>query len=514
MTTLNLARYAHNPAGFIDRFIKHDEKGRAFHLAPHQRRVLDRVMLWDENGRLLLKILLWGEMKKSGKTFLAAALVVWWAFTNPNTEVICAANDLDQSVGRVFKTLVSILKQNAALAQSARIRSEDVLFSNGTTVTAIASDYKGAAGSRHSLVVYDELWGFSLERAERLYEELTPPPTEPDAWVLVVTYAGWTGESVLLERLYRRGLAGERIDPELELYRQDDLVMFWSHTPRQPWQTERYYASQREILRPNTFARLHLNHWVSTESAFLTQALWGACVDPNHLPVVFTSGPFRRDSVVVGGVDVSVKNDSTAAVIVQNDGGQIRVLAHKIWQPTANSPMDLEATVEQFIREIHARFLIQAIYYDPFQFHRSATTLQQAGVRMREFPQSVANTVRMGQTLYDLIQRRVLVLYPSEELRQQALNAVAVETPRGFRMAKEKASRKIDAIAALSMACCAALDYPQLPPLQLLGGNVAPRSAVEIEAEHRREEQRRYEEGVGWLNQKLLVGDGVYFPGD
>jgi phage terminase large subunit-like protein len=51
-------------------------------------------------------------------------------------------------------------------------------------------------------------------------------------------------------------------------------------------------------------------------------------------------------------------------------------------------------------------------------------------------------------------------VYPSEELRQQALSTVAVENPRGWRIAKEKASKKIDAIVALAMACVAANGAP------------------------------------------------------
>ena len=36
---------------------------------------------------------------------------------------------------------------------------------------------------------------------------------------------------------------------------------------------------------------------------------------------------------------------------------------------------------------------------------------------------------------------------------------MAVENPRGWRIAKEKASKKIDAIVALAMACCAAMAH-------------------------------------------------------
>jgi len=81
--------------------------------------------------------------------------------------------------------------------------------------------------------------------------------------VLIATYAGLKGELVLLEQLYERGLTGERIDDHLEVYRDQDLLMFWLHTPRQPWQTAEYYAEQKRLLRPNAYLRLHENRWVS-----------------------------------------------------------------------------------------------------------------------------------------------------------------------------------------------------------------------------------------------------------
>ena len=56
-------------------------------------------------------------------------------------------------------------------------------------------------------------------------------------------------------------------------------------------------------------------------------------------------------------------------------------------------------------------------------------------------------------------------MYPAADLRQQALNTVAVENPRGFRIAKDKASKKIDAIVALAMACCVAIERGKGPGL-------------------------------------------------
>jgi hypothetical protein len=95
--------------------------------------------------------------------------------------------------------------------------------------------------------------------------------------MLIVTYAGFAGESDLLESIYQRGMGG-RGDTELECYENDELFLFWSHAPRQPWQTPEYYAQQRKILRPAQFSRLHENQWVSSrEPVYRSRDMGSKC---------------------------------------------------------------------------------------------------------------------------------------------------------------------------------------------------------------------------------------------
>lgn len=77
---------------------------------------------------------------------------------------------------------------------------------------------------------------------------------------------------------------------------------------------------------------------------------------------------------------------------------------------------------------------------------------------MVEYPQSIPNLTAMGQNLYELIKAGNLVLYPAPDLRTQAGHAIALQTSRGWRIAKEKTSHKIDAIVALAMACISAIE--------------------------------------------------------
>lgn len=166
------------PITFIDRLVKKNELGQPFKLMDHQREILRLAFTFDENGRLPYDTVIYSCVKRSGKTTLNSALTLWWAFTQeaPN-EILILANDLEQTLARVFKTMEGIIKFNPELKAEAEVQAKTIYLANGSTITAISSDYTGAAGSNHGLISYDELWGYISESSTRLWEELTPVPT-------------------------------------------------------------------------------------------------------------------------------------------------------------------------------------------------------------------------------------------------------------------------------------------------------------------------------------------------
>jgi phage terminase large subunit-like protein len=468
--THRLERYPKDPLAFLDDLVRKNELGQPFRLLNHQREILRLAFDFSNREYLPYDTLLYSCPKKSGKTTINAFLTLWWAFTQeaPN-EILIIANDLEQAQGRVFKALAGLIHHNRDLAQSAEIQSRQILLSNRTTIVALASEYTGAAGSNHGLTSWDELWGYTSESSRRLWEELTPVPTRRNSIRFITTYAGWENESKLLWDLYRLGVdnaehpdgRGERLHPDLPIYanREARLFIYWDHEARMPWQTPAYYAGQRRSLRPPTYLRIHENRWAVAESTFITPDLWDPCIAPECAPLL----PTEQHALCVG-VDASTKRDSTAVVGVYRVEDRIILACHRIWQPSGNQPLDLEATVEEYLRNLSERYFVQKILCDPYQLHRSITTLEAAGLPIEEFPQTTANTTRMGQTLFDLLNGKNLRLYSAADLRAQALNTIAVESPRGWRIAKEKAARKIDAIVALAMACVAAVEEPFINP--------------------------------------------------
>ena len=108
--------------------------------------------------------------------------------------------------------------------------------------------------------------------------------------------------------------------------------------------------------------------------------------------------------------------------------------------------------MEAYLLELHRGYKLLSVKYDPFQFHRSATTLAKKSLPMEEFPQTGGNLTEMGQNLYDLVEYGNIALYPCKDLRYEATCAIAKETGRGLRIVKEKSTQKIDQIVALAMA--------------------------------------------------------------
>jgi phage terminase large subunit-like protein len=453
VATSPLARWRASPVAFIEQCLCDPETGRPFQLLDAEREFLKHAFTTDEDGRLLFHELLYAAPKKSGKTTFAAIFTITAVllFGGAYPEAILCANDFEQSVGRVHQMVRRIVEASPLLRAEAKFTTDKITIA-GAVISAIPSDYASAAGSNQVVAVFDELWGYVSERSRRLFDELVPPPTRKIACRLTVTYAGFEGESLLLEELHRRGKALPQVGKDL--YAGDGLLMFWSHDPVAPWQDAKWLADMRRSLRPNQFLRMIQNQWVSTESSFIDMAWFDQCVDPELRPVVVD----KRLPVWIG-VDASVKRDSTAIVACTWDdkASKVKVVAHRIYQPTVEDPLDFEATVESTLLEMLERFQVRKVLYDPYQMQSVAQRMLSNRVPMEEFPQSVPNLTEASTNLYELIKGRNLSLYPDEQIRLAISRAVAVETSRGWKISKEKAAHKIDVVIALGMAAHAAV---------------------------------------------------------
>jgi phage terminase large subunit-like protein len=243
--------------------------------------------------------------------------------------------------------------------------------------------------------------------------------------------------------------------------------IYWDHQlkphPGLAITPEEYHEQQRKDLRPSAFTRMHQNDFVNNVDQFISSEQWNACYHPDVKQLLLDDG--RR---AVFGADASVSRDYTALVGVYFDirTGYYDVVYCKVWRPQKSAlrngkpTIDLNKTIAAEILRLHANHQVASVLYDSYQLHSIASELLKKGVRMVEFPQT-ARRIESDQGLYDAIIGKNIRHFDHPELNEHILNSVAVETGRGYRLAKDKSSKKIDAAVALSMALHGAREEPQ-----------------------------------------------------
>jgi phage terminase large subunit-like protein len=449
-----LERWQANPISFIEEILRNPKDGKPFKLFPEQKLFFEHCWNTGPDGHLLYPDQCIGWIKKTGKTATSAmhGLVTTLVYGERNAEAYCISNDFEQAQGRVFTAMRQICEASPLLKRECDITQSRLSFpQTGAFVQALGGDANSAAGAQTCWASADELHGFVSERSRRLYEELIPVPTQRISCRLVTTHAGYSGESMLLEELYNKGMALPEIAPGLRA--GGHMLFTWSHVPLASWQTVEWLEQMRAITRPIQYLRQFENRFVSSENSFIPLAAWDRCVRPDLAHV-------RADLFCEAfvGIDASVKHDAAAIVVVTFDRStqMVRLLTHKVFQPSPEEPLDFELTIEAFLIDLARRFQLRLVRYDPYQMVSTAQRLAKAGIPMEEFPQSSPNLTAASQNLYDLIMSQALAVYPDAEMRLAVSRAVAIETPRGWRIAKTSQAHKIDSIIALGMACHAA----------------------------------------------------------
>jgi phage terminase large subunit-like protein len=438
------------------------EDGQPIELAPWQRAAL---AAWWAN-RATVTTLALSNVKKTGKTLANAVLTAWRWLALPG-EHFAAANDLDQSAGRQFAMIAGMVDRNPYLRANVEVSRARLVFTpTGSTLTALAADAAGNAGANFWTASHTEAWGVVYEAGIRSWEELTPTPDRIDGLPclrIADSYAGFEAESTTWHALVDRGLAGERLPGAWPLYLAGGLLLFHIEGEEArarcfrgtPEQAAVYYAEQARDLRPGTFARMHGNQRAAGVDRFVSPEQWAAC----QIDGLRTVG-----RLMVLGADASTSRDLTALVgTAYNDAAsRVEVCYTRVWKPErgllrlGKPTVDLDETIGAEVLRLHAAGLVAAVVADPYQLHTSILRWEKAGIRVIELPQT-SGRIEADQSLYDAIIGRTLAHNGEPTLTAHVEAAVAVETLRGWRLAKEKASRKIDAAVALSMSHYGAL---------------------------------------------------------
>jgi phage terminase large subunit-like protein len=448
-------------------------------LFPHQKRILGHVLNFNpETGKFPYTTVIYSCPKKSGKSALGAAVGSWFAENAPpDTEIYVIANDLEQATSRVLKDM----QRNAKEKDSAQCLKYEINYPNGTEIQALSKSYRSNAGSRHALTLWDELWGYGSEESRRLWDELQPIPTVPYSLRFITTYAGFYGESDLLWELYLAGVGadehpngkGHKIAglEDLPCYANGRLFVYWDHECRMPWQTEEFLEEARRSERPASYLRLFENRWVTSHEAFMPVEWWDYAAEKYAQSAeLWHEHPYRKAPCYIA-VDAGIKRDCTAVMGVTFDPkiGKIVLLFHKIWKPIKGEPLDLDTTLDPFIRKAWKDYNVKEIACDPSQLLQMKKRWEKDGMKVYEVTQAGKEMTNASQLLFDLFHDQNFWAYPDEEIREHLRNSMAEQTSSGLRIVKDKSNRrmeekKVDAAVALAMASYRAVENTRETP--------------------------------------------------
>jgi phage terminase large subunit-like protein len=433
-------------------------------LYPYQKLVLQESQRKDSNGKYIYNTILWSDIKKSAKSCITAIVALHVALSEPWRSVKIIANDLKQADSRSAFYLRRALELNPNFTKGQNYRQSGytVTLANNSVIEALPIDPSGEAGGNDDLIIWSELWAAKHKAMESMWTEMRLSPTKfgySQRWV--ESYAGYEGESPILERLYERGVKnGEQLDlgvDGLEVYRSGDMLALWNTIPRLPWQTQQYYDSEEEDLLPGEFDRIHRNQWGSSVEKFVDMTWWDNCQQP--VPQLTKDTPVIISLDAAKGGDSTAPADCFAMIMVSRQSDNVLVHYCGIWQPGKGQLLDYEPIEQELVRLCN-EFSIVEVAYDSYQLHSMCTQLKRTGIaNFREFKQANDRLVADKQ-LRDLIINKRLQHDGNPLLRQHIDNAnIKNHGEDGIRIIKRNPKLKVDAAVALSMAASRCLYY-------------------------------------------------------
>lgn len=435
---------------------------------PWQSDVVTELFLRDANtGRRVYREALIGIARKNGKSTLAAeiALYALLASGEPGAEVYSAAASKEQA-GIVFNQAKAFIEASPRLSDWLIPRRNYIECKRGGGIyRVLSSDAALQHGLNPYVVVIDEL---HAHRDPELYYALTTGQlARQDPLVVSITTAGYDMQSIC-RQVYDHGKALS--DGGIKTMREERFFFKWYAAPDgariddrealklanpSSWIDLDDLIREGKRLPEHVFRRLHMNQWTSSEEAWIPTDAWANCIKPR------IGIPAGGDVWI--GMDLGVKSDTSALVLLHMREDKRAVVRSKIFTPPEGGVLDLSKVKAQ-IAEWATKYRIRGIVYDSWNAEAVAQELSDRGLNLIEFPMNNARTAPASARLRDAI-LNMRVLHNGDPEFTQHINAGQTrETERGWRLTKGKGNNVIDALIALMMVFSTADDNSQPRP--------------------------------------------------
>src|SRR5215471_657391 len=426
------------------------ENGRPMRLEAFQRRMLAEHFKGATEVVIVIP-------KKNGKTTLLGAVALFHLAEVPEAEVVIGASTRDQA-RILFKQAAGLVRRSGlddlfdVKSGYGEVRLTGYATKDGPRVRVLAADVMGADGVIPTLALVDELHRHPSGDLYGVFRDGLGPR---DGQMITISTAGVALDSPLgllrvrahdlesfrrdarAKRNFARTPNGEFVLHEWCLESSedvDDLRLVAKANPAS-WQTVKALRRRHEspTMTPWQWRRFACGIWTEGAEPWIDPRAWDDLADP---ALVIPEG-----ADVWVGVDIGVRQDSTAIVVAHRLEDERIAVAARILEPPPHGALPLEL-VEQAIRDIAVEHRVLGLHYDPWTFRRSAEILEADGIPVVEFPQSPERMASASANLYRLVETGGLVHDGDPVLRSHVMAGVTKETERGWRLVKDPKMRR------------------------------------------------------------------------
>ncbi len=433
--------------------------GKPFRLLVWQKLVIDEIYRLNADGTRKHRTAILGIARKNGKTQLAAALALYHLCADTRDtapEVVCAANTREQARLLFREARRMVLASPILRDMCTVLRDRITCHATGGTFITVSADAGLQQGLNPTFVVMDE---YAQAKNSDLFDALTLGSAQRNQpMFLVISTAGPYPDgpfAKLIEYGFRVD-SGEADDPAFyskwfgvqpgEEVDHTDPDVWERCNPSWSIMNHADFASSVKRTPEANYRMYRLNQFVRGGSAWLPHGAWDKRARPD---IRLQAG----DEIVVG-LDSAWRNDSTAIVGVRLSDLHVERLGH--WEADPNDPHWRTPIYEvmERVRQVCRKYTVREVAFDPAWFSVQAQMLDDEGLPLVEFPNSIARMVPATQAAYTAIVDGLITHAGQPELTRHLGNCVLKSDSRGERITKETptSKRHIDLAVAFVMA--------------------------------------------------------------
>jgi len=487
---------ADHAVGFIEKLCTHvkgELAGEQLKLEDWQKEKVIRPLFgWKRNDGTRKYRYCWLEIpRKNGKTSIAAPVALYSLFgdSEPGAEVYFAAASREQA-SIAFDIATQMIRQNKTLTKNSEIYKNSVVLKDSASFYKVLS---AEAYSKHGLnahtIIFDEI---HAQPDRELWDVLTTSiGSRRQPLIMAITTAGIMKKGHIAYEMHKYA---KNISKGLVKDEQFLSVIYQADSTDDPFSEEtwkkcnpnygislkksyledeaRKAKSQPTYL--NTFKRLHLNIWTSSDKQFISEYNWKTCnLEP--LPDEFFYG-----KKCVLAFDLSATSDFTALAIGTKDAEGISHI--KVYNFFPEKRVDLRAMKDQIQEWIEGGEIISVpgislnyefvftlinklqdacdivnILYDRWNKNWLVNKLEEEEAPIQEFGQGFKSMSPATKEFEKAVMDKKVNHGGAPVLAWMNSNMAITEDPAGnIKPNKQKSSEKIDGMIAAIM-CFAGL---------------------------------------------------------